>query len=173
MSGSTGCLRLRGTTYWFRRRVPSALTAIVQRTEINRTLETGQRRLALSRAHILFAITEQIFKVAKGLTDLSLAEEEVAPLIRRLHEESPWSGPTLRSVLADIHQGNGARLNAIIENGERIIDSLPAPKKEQVRSAIAQMMEAKRAHIQGIQAEALAKEIELPNSARSGDAEPH
>jgi hypothetical protein len=84
------------------------LTAIVQRTEINRTLETGQRRLALSRAHVLFTLTEQIFAVAKGLTDLSLAEEEVAPLIRRLHEESPWSGATLQSVLADLHNANPA-----------------------------------------------------------------
>jgi hypothetical protein len=118
------------------------LTAIVQRTEINRTLETGQRRLALSRAHVLFTLTEQIFAVAKGLTDLSLAEEEVAPLIRRLHEESPWSGATLQSVLADIHEGKGGRLKAIVENGQRIIDSLPAPKRDQVMSAIQRMLDA-------------------------------
>ncbi len=144
MSASTTCLRLRGTTYWFRRRVPAPLTAIVQRSEITRSLETGQRRLALSRAHALFTLTEQIFAVAKGLTDLNLAEEEVAPLIRRLHEESPWTGPTLQSVLAEIDQGKGGRLKAIVENGQRIIDGLPAPKRDQVMSAIERMLEAKR-----------------------------
>jgi integrase len=136
------------------------LTAIVQRSEITRSLETGQRRLALSRAHALFTLTEQVFAVAKGLTDLSLAEEEVAPLIRRLHEESPWSGPTLQSVLADIHQGKGNRLKAIVENGQRIIDSLPAPKREQVMSAIERMMEAERAHVASIHTEALTKQAE-------------
>jgi len=38
MSGSWGsCLRRRGGTWWFRRRVPAALTGDIKRTEITRS----------------------------------------------------------------------------------------------------------------------------------------
>ena len=55
-------LRLRGTVWWFRRRVPLPLIARFRGVEINASLQTSAPRIADLRARAFFVATEQAFR---------------------------------------------------------------------------------------------------------------
>jgi len=86
-------LKTRGETYWFRRKVPSALTRILGKQEVAVSLRTGLRREAENRARFAWAWIERAFSVAKG--DTSIAREQALALLKRLARDEPWHGGEL------------------------------------------------------------------------------
>ena len=74
-------IRIRGTVYHYRRRVPPKLVPILGQTEIIRSLETSSAREARRRASAMNVETDRAFK---QMSQVSLAEEQVATIVRRL-----------------------------------------------------------------------------------------
>ncbi len=73
-------LRVRGTTYHFRRIVPPALRAALNRREIWVSLKTGYQNEARKRASILHARTTELFSQAQSV----LAEPDALSLLEGL-----------------------------------------------------------------------------------------
>lgn len=93
-------VRIKGTTYWFRRRVPTSLTLLVGRKEILRSLRTSNAREARRRANLMWVQTDRIFEKMAENKDNS-AELEA-----------------LSQQIADI----GKQYEAVIESQEQAID---------------------------------------------------
>ncbi|WP_322786461.1 DUF6538 domain-containing protein, partial [Acidomonas methanolica] len=73
-------LRVRGTTYHFRRIVPPALRAALNRREIWVSLKTGYQNEARKRASLLHARTTELFMQAHSV----LAEPDALGVTGRL-----------------------------------------------------------------------------------------
>jgi hypothetical protein len=84
-------IRIRGTVYYYRRRVPSGLVPAVGHAEIVRSLATSSAREARRRASILNVEIDRAFD---RMSTMSLASEQVATIIRRLKVEPFWEAPT-------------------------------------------------------------------------------
>jgi len=82
-------LRIRGTTYHFRRIVPPALRSALNQREIWVSLKTGYQSEARKRASLLHARTTELFDETFRL----LAEGQERPAI-----------PHVRNALKDMHR---------------------------------------------------------------------
>ena len=80
-------LKLRGTTFWFRRKVPKRLALRLDIREFACSLRTGSRRDADARAKAVWLETEKVFALATS----SLAREQAMVLLRRIAQEQPWA----------------------------------------------------------------------------------
>ena len=105
-----GHLVRRGTTYWFRRRVPGALVERLGRLEIHRSLRTASAREAAIRGRRAWLATERVFNEmvrnpkmlaaqARLLIDQLLQEpllasptaDELVEALRRPGDSYPWT----------------------------------------------------------------------------------
>ena len=94
---SGACLRVRGTTWWFRRRVPDSLTGRLGLREVTRSLRTSCPREATRRGRLAWLATERAFRqMAK---DLSLDAERATVLVRRLLREALDDSPTAEEIV--------------------------------------------------------------------------
>ncbi|WP_331711294.1 DUF6538 domain-containing protein, partial [Acetobacter malorum] len=75
-------LRVRGTTYHFRRIVPPALRAALNRREIWVSLKTGYQNEARKRASLLHARTTELF----SQTHLALSEPDALSRLEGLRD---------------------------------------------------------------------------------------
>ncbi len=91
------CLRIRGTTWWFRRCVPKSLTARLGVRELTRTLRTACPREAARKGRLAWLATEQAFQ--QMTNDLSLDAERAMVLVRRLLKEALDASPTADEIV--------------------------------------------------------------------------
>ena len=91
-------LRLRGTTYWFRRRVPPELMSRLERLEIQRTLKTSSSKVAARRGRLAWLATERAFD--EMARNPALAAKQAKLLIDQLLEESVFESPTADELVA-------------------------------------------------------------------------
>jgi hypothetical protein len=138
------CLKVRGTRWWFRRRVPDSLTSRLGLREVTRSLRTSCPREAMRRGRLAWLATESAFRqMAK---DLSLDAERALLLVRRLLNEALDDSPTaeeivqpwrandtslaaqlftrsLQEIVPEIQEGEGPKL---MLHMQRILDRLDA-----------------------------------------------
>lgn len=123
-------LKLRGETYWFRRRVPLPLTGILGRREVAVSLRTGLRREAEARARVAWIWTERAFALAKGGT--SIAREQALVLLRRLASDEPWHRGELDEVKALADRGDSRDVLALLTHAREEIVNLPGEERNRV-----------------------------------------
>ncbi len=88
-------LRLQGSIWHFRRRVPDGMRERVGRREIVRSLRTGDRLMAAARARIAWLRTEQLFdEIMKRPT---LTRQETDRLVREWLADQLWEAEVKRS----------------------------------------------------------------------------
>ncbi|SMF36643.1 Site-specific recombinase XerD [Azospirillum oryzae] len=136
----TANLRLKGTTYHYRRRVPPPLTQYFGRSEILLTLGTGSAREAAARAR---AVNVEIDKVIRAVTTKpnSLAVEHIALILRRLRAEPPWASPTRAELLAEYRTGDAATIDRVFALGTDAIFSLPPEDRQRVLDHLERLLD--------------------------------
>jgi hypothetical protein len=106
-------LRRRGGVYWFRRRVPDALKARVERNEINRSLRTKCAKTARARARQAWLATEAMFR---GMTlNPSLAASQAKLLIDALLEEPLRASRTADDLVDDLVCQSARKKDPLLE----------------------------------------------------------
>lgn len=133
-----GNLRLRGTVWWFRRRVPLALTVRFGSVEITRSLRTSRLQEANRRARAAWLATEQAFEVMARNTSLS---EEQAAIIRRLREEPLWTSPTASEIMDSIGAGDWAHAELLFEHGSAMVRALPPEEQPHLIDHMERLLE--------------------------------
>ncbi len=121
-------IRVRGTVYHYRRRVPPKLVPIMGQTEIVRSLETSSAREARRRASIMCVQTDRAFQQMS----VSLAQEQVAAIVRRLKAEPFWDAPAREEILTDYVDGDRWTLNRLFALGEPQISALSEEERSRV-----------------------------------------
>ena len=86
-------IRLRGTRFWFRRRVPGPLTERIGRGEIVRSLRTSCPREAARRARAMWLASDRVFSLVAAKK--SLGREQVELILTRLLQESVWDASSV------------------------------------------------------------------------------
>jgi integrase len=81
-------LRREADSYFFRRRVPASLQALLGQTEIYRSLKTTVRRTARARAAHLFIATEELFKVLRDKQILT--DDDIRAAVRHWLDRDDW-----------------------------------------------------------------------------------
>lgn len=121
-------LKLRGTTFWFRRKVPKGLAPRLGIREFACSLRTGSRRDADARAKAVWLETERVFALAAT----SLAREQALVLLRRIAQEQPWApSADVAEVGRRAAMGDERDVLAILEHARK--DVLQLPPEEQGR----------------------------------------
>jgi len=143
-------IRVRGTVYHYRRRVPCKLVPIMGQTEIIRSLETSSAREARRRASIMCVETDRVFQQMS----MSLAQEQVTAIVRRLKSESFWDAPTREEILTRYADGDRWTLDRLFTLGEPQISAL----SEEDRSRVAMHL---RRLLEGVEQHLMAKRTEL------------
>ena len=82
-------LRLKGSRFHFRRKIPYNLRARFGRSEIVRSLQTGERRTAAARARIAWLQVERVFD--KVLQEPSLSREQIDRLVEKAAANIAWA----------------------------------------------------------------------------------
>lgn len=129
-------IRIRGTTYWFRRRVPSALVSLAGQTELVRSLRTSSAREARRRATILWTETDRAFD---AMTKQSLAAEQVAAILRRLREEPLWDSPTGDELTREWRDNDEMPLQNLLKLGPDQIRALPEAERRHLFEHLGQL----------------------------------
>lgn len=88
-------LRLQGTTWYFRRRVPGVLRERMGRKEVVRSLRTSDRRTAAERARLAWVRTQRMFGEIMARPTLTRAETE--QIVREWLAEEIWDAEIKRS----------------------------------------------------------------------------
>ena len=135
MAGNWGrCLKRRGGTFWFRRRVPASLTDRLKLTEITRSLRTSCARDAGRSARKLWLKTEELFDaVARRPT---LSEDQLSLLLRRLIDEPLTESPTADSIYTAFCE-NDLSLTSLLRQEEHLVAAVKAlPPEEQEHLAL-------------------------------------
>jgi hypothetical protein len=70
-----------GTVYYFRRRVPTGAQATLGRNVLLRSLETADRRLAITRGRMLAAYTDAIFQANEYRSRLDMLAQLMARIL--------------------------------------------------------------------------------------------
>ena len=121
-------LKLRGSTFWFRRKLPRPLGAHLGLQEFACSLRTGSRRDADARAKAVWLETERVFALAVS----SLAREQALVLLRRIAREQPWApSKDVAEVGERAAAGDERDVLAILEHARS--DVLKLPPDEQGR----------------------------------------
>ena len=112
-------LRIRGTTYHFRRIVPPALRSVLNQREIWVSLKTGYQNEARKRASLLHARTTELF-------------EETSQALAEGQKHQPV--PHVRDALKDLHRllESATALEAV-----PLLVSRPRPRPQNMRKASA------------------------------------
>ena len=122
-----GNLRLRGTVWWFRRRVPSSLTERLGFVEITRSLRTSCPREASRRARAAWLATERAFELMSQTP--SLSEEQAAAIVRRLRQEPLWTSVTAREIMGRIDAGDWTQADLLFQHGSALVLALPPEER--------------------------------------------
>jgi len=175
------CLRIRGTTWWFRRCVPKSLTGRLGVRELTRTLRTACPREAARKGRLAWLATEQAFQ--RMATDLSLDAERAMVLVRRLLKEALDASPTAdeivrrwneddttlagqlftRSLLEIVPDASPEDRRTLMLHMDQILNRLDAATArerveiEQERAALAQRRQARAEEEQATRRETVAK----------------
>ncbi|GBR69159.1 DUF6538 domain-containing protein [Gluconobacter kanchanaburiensis] len=112
-------LRIRGTTYHFRRIVPPALRSVLNQREIWVSLKTGYQNEARKRASLLHARTTELFEKTSQALAAGQARQAV---------------PHVRDALSDLHRllDSPASIKAV-----PLPVSRPRPRPQNMRKALA------------------------------------
>ncbi len=105
-------LKLKGTTWHFRRRVPDRLRQSFRRSEIVLSLRTASAREAGFRARAVYVELERIFRTVAGS---SYKVEEIEALIEQLRKEKPWDSPTCDRLAENARRGEDFPVQKAIE----------------------------------------------------------
>lgn len=117
MTIQTNLIR-RGTTYYFRARVPSDLVARLGRAELKRSLRTKEASTARTRGARARALAEDLFGRIRG--EPMLTEAQIAQLARNFYETALEETLVWRLIADDV-EGGGDTIEAQIE-GRRALE---------------------------------------------------
>ena len=109
-------LKIRASTFWFRRIVPHDLVSVVGCRELARSLRTSDARLAKCRANHLSLVSEEILKVARK-PNPSIAQDQAGLLVRRLMNEPFWESDTADEMIAQIRRGDVSQADVLMNIG--------------------------------------------------------
>ena len=133
-------LRLRGTVFWFRRRVPRMLTDRIGRGEIMRSLRTSCPREAARRARAMWLATDRVFAFMSARK--SLGREQVELILRRLLEESVWDSPSLDEMVEGFRSGDNATIDRLFGlAGTEAILALPGRDRDDILHHLERLMD--------------------------------
>lgn len=132
-------IRVRGTTYWFRRRVPTALVARAGQVEIVRSLHTSSAREARRRAAVLWTESDRAFE---AMADPTLAADQIELLLRRLRREPLWNSSTSANVVANYAAGRHDLIELLFsDDAKESIMALPADERQAVVDHLLRMVD--------------------------------
>ncbi len=86
---SAANLRLKGSRFHFRRKIPYNLRARFGRSEIVRSLRTGERRTAAARARMVWLQMERVFETV--LQEPTLRREQIDRLLKNAAADIAWA----------------------------------------------------------------------------------
>jgi hypothetical protein len=170
-------LRRRGGVYWFRRRVPDAFKARVERNEINRSLRTKCAKTARARARQAWLATEAMFR--EMTLNPSLAASQAKLLIDALLEEPLRASRTADDLVDDLVSLDGGGLGKLLFNRPAVgqIMSLPEAQRQHIAThmrLIAERVEAgiaRLAQATALDRAGLAQYVAAQETARATEAE--
>ena len=124
-------IRLRGTRFWFRRRVPGPLTDRIGRGEIVRSLRTSCPREAARRARAMWLASDRVFSLVAAKKSLGRAQVEL--ILTRLLEESVWDSSSVDELVEGFSDGDLAAVGRLFgpEETEAVL-SLQGSEREDV-----------------------------------------
>ena len=155
-------LKLRASTFWFRRIVPHALVPVIGCRELSRSLKTFDARLAKCRANHLSLVSEEILKVARK-PNRSIAHDQAGLLVKRLMNEPLWESDTADEMIAQIRRGDTSQADMLLNVGADELMELPEKKREHVFGHITRIMESYRSLVTELGAKVLDKRLEASN----------
>ena len=133
-------IRLRGTRFWFRRRVPGPLTERIGRGEIVRSLRTSCPREAARRARAMWLASDRVFSLVAAKKSLGRAHVEL--ILSRLLEESVWESSSVDELVEGFSDGDLAAVDRLFgPDGEEAILSLPGNEREDVLHHLVRMLD--------------------------------
>ena len=124
-------IRLRGTRFWFRRRVPGPLTDRIGRGEIVRSLRTSCPREAARRARAMWLASDRVFSLVAAKKSLGRAQVEL--ILTRLLEESVWDSSSVDELVEGFSDGDLAAVGRLFgPEGTEAVLSLQGSEREDV-----------------------------------------
>ncbi len=124
-------IRLRGTRFWFRRRVPGPLTDRIGRGEIVRSLRTSCPREAARRARAMWLASDRVFSLVAAKKSLGRAQVEL--ILSRLLEESVWDSSSVDELVEGFSDGDLAAVGRLFgPEGTEAVLSLQGSDREDV-----------------------------------------
>lgn len=147
-------VKRRGTTFWFRRRVPHDAAERLGMREFACSLRTASRREAESRAKAVWVETERIFAMAAT----SLAREQALVLLRRIAQEQPWApSPDVAEVGRRAAAGDERDVLAILENARKDVLALSPEEQGRVLLFLREWLDMLEAYGRRVTEEAMAR----------------
>jgi integrase len=133
-------LRLRGSIYWFRRRVPPELMIRLDRLEIHRTLRTSSSKVAAKRGRRAWLATERAFD--EMARNPALAAKQARLLIEQLLEESIFDSPTADDLIASAASDDSTLARMLFNRDVvAIVAELPPEQRERVHLHMDRIMD--------------------------------
>lgn len=133
-------IRLRGTRFWFRRRVPGQLTDRIGRGEIVRSLRTSCPREAARRARAMWLASDRVFSLVAAKK--SLGREQVELILARLLEESVWDSSTVNELVEGFRDGDVSTTDRMFgKAGTEAILALPGGERDDVLHHLERMLD--------------------------------
>jgi integrase len=150
-------LKLRGSTFWFRRIVPHDLVSLVGYRELSRSLKTSDTRLAKCRVNRLSLVSEEILQMARK-PNRSIAQDQAGLLVKRLLNEPLWESDTADEMIAQIRQGDTRQADLLMSADDLM--ELPEKKREHVFGHINRILESYRSIVTELGSKVADKRLE-------------
>ena len=158
-------IRLRGTRFWFRRRVPGPLTERIGRGEIARSLRTSCPREAARRARAMWLASDLVFSLVAAKK--SLGREQVELILARLLTETVWGSSTVDELVEGFREGDMATFDRLFGTaGTEAVLALPANDRADVRRHLLRMLDRIETGLHAREAEAARLETRLEKLRR-------
>lgn len=104
MHGATN-LRLKGTRFHFRRKIPYTLRERFGRCEVVISLQTGKLRLARARAREVWLAVEEA--IVKARDDVTVTREQIDAILKRAMEAINWADEVRLARTGQIYDHHG------------------------------------------------------------------
>ena len=144
MGGMADFLKLRGQTWWFRRRIPAGTVPFHLGTYIAKSVRTTDRRVGVIRARQAWVQSEELLQ-AMNTPDLSTDQARL--LLRRFAQEDPWNpAPDLRRVYARAAAGDARDADDLLTVARPDLLSLPRDDRARALLHVRNLLDALDLH---------------------------
>ncbi len=137
-------LKQRGNVWWFRRRVPAGAWGFHLGTYVTKSMRTGDRRVAVTRARLAWVQSEELLQ-AVNTPDLALDQARL--LLRRFSQEDPWApAPDLQRVYARAAAGDARDADDLLTVARPDLLSLPRDDRARALLHVRNLLDALDLH---------------------------